>query len=69
VDVQAMARVHRIGQTKQVHIYRLVTGGTIEERIVARAQKKLFLDKMVMRDSTGRCCFAMLCLILFVFID
>ena len=26
-DVQAMARVHRIGQTKTVHVYRLITTG------------------------------------------
>jgi SNF2 family DNA or RNA helicase len=31
VDIQAMARVHRIGQTKPVHVYRLCTEGTIEE--------------------------------------
>ena len=38
VDLQAMARVHRIGQTKVVHLYRLVSRGTVEERIVeARA--------------------------------
>lgn len=36
VDIQAMARVHRIGQTKPVHIYRLVSAGTVEERIVQR---------------------------------
>ena len=30
-DLQAMARVHRIGQTKPVHVYRLCTGGTVEE--------------------------------------
>lgn len=42
-----MARVHRIGQTKTVHVYRLVTNGTIEERIVERAEKKLFMDQMV----------------------
>lgn len=46
-----MARVHRIGQTKIVHVYRLVTGGTVEERIVQRAEKRLFLDQMVNRDS------------------
>ena len=34
-----MARVHRIGQKKTVHVYRLISGGTIEERIVERAQK------------------------------
>ena len=50
-DLQAMARVHRIGQTKPVHVYRLVTAGTVEERIVQRAEKKLYLDAMVNRDS------------------
>jgi SWI/SNF-related matrix-associated actin-dependent regulator of chromatin subfamily A member 5 len=50
-DLQAMARVHRIGQTKVVHVYRLVTAGTVEERIVQRAEKKLFLDQVVNRDS------------------
>lgn len=54
VDIQAMARVHRIGQTKTVHIYRLVTAGTVEERIVQRAQKKLFLDTVVNRGSTSK---------------
>ncbi|KAH9255375.1 hypothetical protein BASA81_006494 [Batrachochytrium salamandrivorans] len=53
VDLQAMDRVHRIGQEKPVHIYRLVTKGTIEERIVHRAKKKLFLDSMVNRGSTA----------------
>jgi SWI/SNF-related matrix-associated actin-dependent regulator of chromatin subfamily A member 5 len=46
-DLQAMARVHRIGQTKVVHVYRLISSGTIEERILERAQKKLYLDAMV----------------------
>ncbi|KAJ8613508.1 hypothetical protein CTAYLR_002184 [Chrysophaeum taylorii] len=46
-----MARVHRIGQTKTVHVYRLVTAGTVEERIVQRAEKKLFLDRMVNSDA------------------
>lgn len=32
-------------------VYRLVAGGTIEERMVERAQKKLFLDQMVNQDS------------------
>jgi SWI/SNF-related matrix-associated actin-dependent regulator of chromatin subfamily A member 5 len=54
VDVQAMARVHRIGQTKTVHIYRLFSKDTVEERILLRADKKLYLDKMVNRDcETG----------------
>jgi hypothetical protein len=54
VDLQAMDRVHRIGQSKSVHVYRLVTGGTIEERIVRRAEKKMFLDRMVNRGSTAQ---------------
>jgi superfamily II DNA/RNA helicase len=54
VDLQAMDRAHRIGQTKTVHVYRLVAEGTVEERIVQRAQKKLFLDKMVNRGSTAQ---------------
>jgi hypothetical protein len=40
-DLQAMARVHRIGQSKTVHVYRLISAGTVEERIVERAEKKV----------------------------
>jgi len=50
-DIQACARVHRIGQKKTVHVYRLVTQGTVEERMVERAEKKLYLDRMVCRDG------------------
>ena len=52
--MQAMARVHRIGQTKPVHIYRLVTGSSVEERMLQRADAKLYLDQMVNRGSTAR---------------
>mmetsp|Transcript_13286 Transcript_13286/g.24930 ORF Transcript_13286/g.24930 Transcript_13286/m.24930 type:complete len:1045 (-) Transcript_13286:14-3148(-) len=51
-DLQAMARVHRIGQKKTVHIYRLVSSGTVEERILERAEKKLYLDQMVNRGGS-----------------
>ena len=51
VDQQAMARVHRIGQTNKVHVYRFVTGDSVEERIVERAQKKMYMDQMV--NQTG----------------
>ena len=53
-DLQAMARVHRIGQEKKVHVYRMVTRGTVEERIIQRAEKKLYLDQMVNRGSTAQ---------------
>jgi SWI/SNF-related matrix-associated actin-dependent regulator of chromatin subfamily A member 5 len=52
-DLQAMARVHRIGQTKPVHVYRLCTEGTVEARIQRRAEQKLYLDQMVNRGSTA----------------
>mmetsp|Transcript_29170 Transcript_29170/g.56796 ORF Transcript_29170/g.56796 Transcript_29170/m.56796 type:complete len:1721 (-) Transcript_29170:714-5876(-) len=54
VDMQAMARCHRIGQKKIVHVYRFISAGTMEERVVQRAQKKLFLDTMVNRGSTAQ---------------
>jgi hypothetical protein len=47
VDLQAMERAHRIGQTKPVRVYRLVCRGSVEERMVSRAEKKLFLNAMV----------------------
>lgn len=43
-DIQAMARAHRIGQTKPVTIYRLVSKDTLEEEILQRARDKLLLD-------------------------
>ncbi len=49
-----MARVHRIGQKKTVHVYRLLSAGTVEERIVERAEKKLYLDQMVNRGTSNR---------------
>jgi chromatin-remodeling ATPase INO80 len=40
VDSQAMARAHRLGQNKQVTVYRLITRDSIEERIRLRARQK-----------------------------
>ncbi|GFS24820.1 chromodomain-helicase-DNA-binding protein 1, partial [Elysia marginata] len=55
-DLQAQARAHRIGQTKQVSVYRLVTSSTVEEKIVESAKKKMVLDHLVIQrmDTTGR---------------
>eukprot|EP00656_Telonema_subtile_P002228 TRINITY_DN10975_c0_g2_i1.p1 TRINITY_DN10975_c0_g2~~TRINITY_DN10975_c0_g2_i1.p1 ORF type:complete len:599 (+),score=67.00 TRINITY_DN10975_c0_g2_i1:2-1798(+) len=46
-DAQAMDRTHRIGQTKQVTVYRLVTKGTVEERILHRAKQKDTIQQTV----------------------
>eukprot|EP00501_MAST-03F_sp_TOSAG23-6_P002226 GSMAST32.ASY1.ANO1.2326.1 assembled CDS len=59
VDQQAMARVHRIGQKKITHIYRFVSAGTMEERMVQRAEKKLFLDTMVNKGGSIKSSMAM----------
>lgn len=47
IDSQAMDRAHRLGQTKQVTVYRLITRGTIEERILSRAKQKEEVQKVV----------------------
>jgi len=46
-DLQAQARSHRIGQKRLVKIYRLISEGTVEERILFRSQQKLYLDAIV----------------------
>ena len=46
-----MDRAHRIGQTKQVRVFRLITENTVEERIVERAQMKLKLDNLVIQQG------------------
>jgi SWI/SNF-related matrix-associated actin-dependent regulator of chromatin subfamily A member 5 len=51
VDLQAQDRAHRIGQTKPVTVFRFVTEGAIEEKIVERAEAKLHLDALVIRQG------------------
>ncbi|XP_057525140.1 CHD3-type chromatin-remodeling factor PICKLE-like isoform X2 [Amaranthus tricolor] len=46
-DLQAMARAHRLGQTNKVMIYRLITRGTIEERMMQMTKKKMVLEHLV----------------------
>ncbi|KAL8850024.1 MAG: hypothetical protein Q9221_005041 [Calogaya cf. arnoldii] len=47
VTLQAEARAHRIGQDKPVTIYKLCTQGTVEEQMLGRIQKKLYLSTKV----------------------
>uniref|UniRef100_A0A8C8IU87 SWI/SNF related, matrix associated, actin dependent regulator of chromatin, subfamily a, member 5 n=1 Tax=Oncorhynchus tshawytscha TaxID=74940 RepID=A0A8C8IU87_ONCTS len=51
VDLQAMDRAHRIGQKKQVRVFRFITENTVEERIVERAEMKLQLDSIVIQQG------------------
>ena len=48
-DLQAQDRAHRIGQTKAVRVYRLITEKSIEEAILARAREKLSMDGKVIQ--------------------
>ena len=54
VDQQAMDRAHRLGQTKQVTVYRLIVKGTIEEKILQRAREKSEIQKMVISGGDFR---------------
>jgi len=51
VDLQAMDRAHRLGQTKPVQVFRFVSEGTVEEKIIERADRKLFLDAAVIQQG------------------
>ncbi|XP_004498207.1 protein CHROMATIN REMODELING 19 [Cicer arietinum] len=50
IDRQAEDRCHRIGQTKPVTIYRLVTKGTVDENVYEIAKRKLGLDAAVLES-------------------
>ena len=50
-DLQAMDRAHRIGQKKQVQVFRLVTDNSVEEKILERATQKLKLDQLVIQQG------------------
>ncbi|PFH31946.1 SWI2/SNF2 ISWI-like SANT [Besnoitia besnoiti] len=51
VDLQAMDRVHRIGQKSAVNVYRLVHEHTIEQKIIERAMLKLQLDTAIIQQG------------------
>lgn len=53
-DLQAMDRAHRIGQTKQVIVFRFVTEQAIEERVLERAAQKLRLDQLVIQQGRAQ---------------
>eukprot|EP00897_Mesotaenium_endlicherianum_P002362 jgi/Mesen1/2153/ME000152S01239 len=53
MDLQAMDRAHRLGQTREVSVYRLICQGTVEEKIVKRANQKNTVQQLVMTGGGG----------------
>ncbi len=51
IEAQCMDRAHRIGQTRDVHIYRFVTEHTIEENMLRKANQKRLLDSVVIQEG------------------
>lgn len=54
MDLQAQDRVHRIGQTKPVLIFRLVSANTVEQKILKRAGNKRKLEALVIQQGKFR---------------
>ncbi|TVT99739.1 hypothetical protein EJB05_54878 [Eragrostis curvula] len=52
MDQQAQDRCHRIGQTREVNIYRLISESTIEENILKKANQKRALDDLVIQKGS-----------------
>ena len=50
-EAQAVDRTHRIGQTRNVMVYRLIAKDTIEEKVLALANRKAELFAGVMNDG------------------
>ncbi|KAL0841655.1 hypothetical protein ABMA28_013933 [Loxostege sticticalis] len=51
MDAQAQDRCHRIGQTRDVHVYRLVTAATVEENILRKADQKRLLGHLAIEGG------------------
>ena len=51
MDAQAQDRAHRIGQTRDVHIYRLVSESTVEENILKKANQKRHLSQLSLEEG------------------
>ncbi|XP_028164743.1 helicase domino [Ostrinia furnacalis] len=51
MDAQAQDRCHRIGQTRDVHVFRLVTAATVEENILRKADQKRVLGHLAIEGG------------------
>ncbi|CAG9812673.1 unnamed protein product [Phaedon cochleariae] len=56
-DIQAQDRCHRIGQTRPVMVYTLVTKNTIDEQVIDKGYQKRILEKLVIKDDHGAVAF------------
>ncbi|CAK5264833.1 unnamed protein product [Mycena citricolor] len=52
-DLQAIARCHRIGQTKVVKVYRLICRASVEDQMLDRLRRKMFLAAKIMGGELG----------------
>lgn len=52
-STQAQARCHRIGQSKAVKVYRLITRNSYEREMLDKASLKLGLDRAVLQSMSG----------------
>ena len=51
MDRQCMDRAHRIGQVRDVEVYKMVSEKTVEENILRRAEQKSLLDQTVIQEG------------------
>ncbi|KAF8439543.1 SNF2 family N-terminal domain-containing protein [Terfezia claveryi] len=59
IDYQAMARIHRDGQRREVKIYRMITTGCIDEKIYQRQLSKQCLANSIMDQKSPISCFSL----------
>ncbi|KAJ7492086.1 P-loop containing nucleoside triphosphate hydrolase protein [Mycena latifolia] len=52
-DLQAIARSHRIGQTKVVKVFRLICRASVEDQMLDRIRRKLFLSAKIIGGEAG----------------
>jgi len=53
MDRQAQDRCHRIGQTREVNIYRMVSKHTVEENILKKARQKIQLENLALKEGAS----------------